>query len=785
MQYKEFIESKRQIKEDSGFEINKSSLNRCLFEYQKDVVQWALKKGSAAVFADTGLGKTIMQCEWARLVCEKTNLPVLILAPLCISEQTQKESLEVLGMEIKRYEKDSFDGKNGVYVTNYEQIRNIDFSEFIGIVLDESSILKHRDSKTRLMIMGNIKHIKYRLSLTATPAPNDYMEFGSQAEFLNVMSQESMWATFFINDVKESSKWRLKKHCQEDFWAWVSSWAVIFRRPSDIGHPENDFELPKLNYETVVVNSGMDINEYLDRNGMGLLGRNRARRDTIEHRVDRAVEIVSQIKDKCDEPVLIWCNLNDESQMIYEKLKNKFMGVVEVSGQQKDEVKRQGLIGFSSGDYSILITKPKIAGFGMNWQHCNKMIFIGLNDSYEQLYQAVRRCYRFGQSQEVTAYLITADIENAVLENINLKDEKMKFMYENIIEHMKEFQSHGLVAKTSSLDDKSNGRIERDDNFEIYNGDCVDYVSSLESNSIDYSIFSPPFASLYTYSDDDRDMGNSRSDDEFYKHFDFMIKELYRVMAEGRLVSIHCMNLPTSKSRHGFIGIRDFRGDIIRMMQNHGFIYASEVTIWKCPVVAMQRTKALGLLWKQIKKDSAMNRQGIPDYLMTFRKNGLNKKPVSHTAEQFPVDRWQNLAQPTWQNIRQSNTLNFKHARDDRDERHICPLQLDLIERCLELWTLPNDTVLSPFTGIGSEGVVSLEMGRKFKGSELKPSYFDVAFQNLSESSGNVKRLWPCDDPIYDRTEKNTEKNKTKVDNVNKKECEHNLFDIMGAQDAV
>lgn len=778
MKYSEFIESKKIIREDDGFDISTSEIKTCLFNYQKDIVKWSLKKGSAAIFADTGLGKTIMQCEWARIVSEKTSLPVLIIAPLCISEQTQRESKDVLNMDIERYSKDTFSGKNGVYVTNYEQIKNVNFQEFIGIVLDESSILKHRDSKTRMYLIDNIKDIKYRLSLTATPAPNDYMEFGSQSDFLNVMSQESMWATFFINDVKEASKWRLKKHCQEDFWAWVSSWAVIFRRPSDIGHPENDFELPELNYKNHIVDSGLNIDDYLEKNGMGLLGRNRARRDTIEKRVDQCVKIVTDIKGASpDEPVLIWCNLNDESSLITERLKARFMGVVEVSGQQKDDVKKDGLIGFSEGKYSILVTKPKIAGFGMNWQHCANMVFVGLNDSYEQLYQAVRRCYRFGQQRAVNANLVTADIENAVLENINLKDEKMKAMYENIIDHMSSFQSSGVVAKSSVIEGKSTGKIKSDDNFEIYNGDCIEYVSSLPDESIDYSIFSPPFASLYTYSDDDRDMGNSRSDDEFYQHFDYLIKELHRVIASGRLVSIHCMNLPTSKARHGYIGIRDFRGDIIRMMQKHGFIYASEVTVWKCPVVAMQRTKALGLLWKQIKKDSTMNRQGIPDYVMTFRKHGENKKPVAHTPEQFPVDRWQNLAQPTWQNIRQSNTLNFKHARDDRDERHICPLQLDLIERCLELWTMPNDTVLSPFTGVGSEGVVSLEMGRKFKGSELKPSYFDVAYDNLSESSGDVRRLWPCDDPIYDKAGDGKKAEKPKV----VKTEDLDLFDIMGA----
>jgi DNA modification methylase len=270
-------------------------------------------------------------------------------------------------------------------------------------------------------------------------------------------------------------------------------------------------------------------------------------------------------------------------------------------------------------------------------------------------------------------------------------------------------------------------------NFTLYHADCVEALALMPENSISYSIFSPPFSSLYVYSNSDRDMGNCKDDAEFFEHFNFLVKEIYRVLMPGRNISVHCMNLPTSKQNHGYIGIRDFRGDIIRCFQSHGFIYHSEVTVWKDPVVAMQRTKALGLLWKQIKKDSAMCRQGIPDYVVTFRKPGENPKPISHTAEEFPVDEWQKLASPCWMDIKQSNTLNRKEAKDKDDERHIAPLQLDLIERCLRLWSNPGDIVLSPFAGIGSEGYVSLKKGRKFIGTELKKSYFDLAVKYLSE----------------------------------------------------
>jgi len=270
--------------------------------------------------------------------------------------------------------------------------------------------------------------------------------------------------------------------------------------------------------------------------------------------------------------------------------------------------------------------------------------------------------------------------------------------------------------------------------YSIYNADCVEVARSLPDESLDFSVFSPPFSSLYTYSNSDRDMGNSKSDEEFYEHFRFLVKELFRTIKSGRLVSFHCMNLPTTKSHDGFIGIKDFRGEMIKLFQEEGFIYHSEVCIWKDPVTAMQRTKALGLLHKTIRKDSSMSRQGIPDYLVTMRKPGENQEFISHTHEEFPVDLWQKIASPVWMDINQSDTLQFRHARADEDERHIAPLQLEVIERALMLWSNPNDVVFSPFLGIGSEGYQSIKQGRRFIGTELKPSYFQVAKKNLNRA---------------------------------------------------
>ena len=301
------------------------------------------------------------------------------------------------------------------------------------------------------------------------------------------------------------------------------------------------------------------------------------------------------------------------------------------------------------------------------------------------------------------------------------------------------------------------------DQYAIYNADCVEVVGGLKDESVDFQIYSPPFASLYTYSNSDRDMGNVKDDEEFFDHFRFLVSELYRTLRPGRLMAVHCMNLPTSKQNDGFIGIKDFRGYLIRSFQDAGFIYHSEVCIWKDPVVAMQRTKALGLLHKQIKKDSAMSRQGIPDYVVVMRKPGGNENPVSgeftHYVGDNPpkgfaghqyddgrwyfvpghsgtsIDVWQQYASPIWDDISQTNTLNFREGRHSDDERHICPLQLDVIERAMQLWTKPGDTVLTPFLGIGSEAYVAVRMGRKAIGVELKTSYFELAERNMTQAS--------------------------------------------------
>lgn len=718
-QYQDFIKGKAIITVPTGLQ-NPAEPPAMLFPFQRDIVKWALRRGRAAVFADCGMGKTPMQLAWAAQIPGK----VLILAPLAVAPQTVREGKK-FGIEVV-YSRTPVDAQ--ITITNYEMLEHFNPADYTGIVLDESSILKSYDGKFRSLIIEAFAATPFKLACTATPAPNDHMELGNHAEFLGVLTRTEMLSTFFVHDGGDTAKWRLKGHAERDFWKWVCSWAVMIRKPSDLGYEDGNFILPACHFHSQIVQAQHTPDGALfAMEASTLQERQKARAMTTQERCEAVAAIVAQ---RPTEPWLIWCNLNVESQTVTKIIP----GAVELTGSDSPEDKEARMLGFSEGQPQILVTKPSIAGFGMNWQHCRNVVFLGISDSYEQFYQAVRRCWRFGQTQPVDCYIVTSDLEGAVVQNIQRKEQDAARMAEEMVANMHSLNELALKGTARTADEYQTA-TELGDNWTAKLGDCVEVVGQIPSNTIGYSIFSPPFASLYTYSASDRDMGNCRDADDFYKHFTFLVDELYRVMMPGRCLSFHCMNLPTSKERDGEIGIRDFRGELIKMFKDAGFIFHSEVCIWKDPVTAMQRTKAIGLLWKQLKKDSTISRQGIPDYLVTMRKPGINPVPVSHTAEEFPVQVWQKYASPVWMDINPSDTLQRESAREEKDERHICPLQLQVIQRGLDLWSLPGDLVLSPFMGIGSEGFMAVKMGRKFIGAELKRSYWKQAVANLRAAS--------------------------------------------------
>jgi len=721
MIYQEFLDQKRFDDISSGFECE--DVHPMLFDFQRAIVQWALRRGRAAVFADTGLGKTLMQVEWARHVHAHTGGEVLIFAPLAVAQQTVCEARKI-GVDIAYTRRP--ESASGICITNYEMLDHFDVSQYAAVVLDESSILKAHDGKTRTRLIDACQRVPYRLSCTATPSPNDFMELGNQAEFLGVMSRVEMLAMFFTHDGGETAKWRLKGHGKVKFWEWMAGWAVVIRKPSDLGFNDSRYELPDLRiHEHIVTTDTLLDGELFPKAAQTLSEQRAAKRESLADRVSECAGIVNSSAEQW----LVWCHLNAESAALHEAIGDS----LEVRGSDDIDAKQDRMNAFTASESRVLVTKPSIAGFGMNWQHCSKMAFVGLSHSFEQFYQAVRRCWRFGQSRPVDVHIFSAESEGQVLASIKRKERQHDDLSNQMVGHMRELMKKQVlgasIERAHYMTDIATGT-----NWTLHLGDCVEVAAGMESESVDYTVFSPPFASLYTYSNSDRDMGNCKGDADFYQHFSFLIGELLRTTKPGRLLSFHCMNLPTSKQNHGFIGIRDFRGELIRMFVDAGWIFHSEVCIWKDPVTAMQRTKALGLLHKQLKKDACMSRQGIPDYLVTMRKPGDNPEPVTNTNETFPVQRWQRYASPVWNDINATRTLQYRAARENDDERHICPLQLDVIERAIELWTNKGDLVFSPFAGIGSEGYVALQMGRRFVGAELKASYWELAARHLHDA---------------------------------------------------
>lgn len=727
MNYEQFLASKRINDAPTGL-VELPELSGKLFDYQRAIVGWALRRGRACIWADCGLGKTPMQLEWARHVPGR----VLVFAPLAVSQQTIREG-EKFGIfaEYARSQKQADAATAKVIVTNYEMMEHFDASKWGGIVLDESSIIKSQDGATRDLVLSKFDNVPFRLACTATPAPNDYMELGNHAEFVGAMTREEMLAMFFVHDGGETQKWRLKGHARKEFWKWVCQWAVMIRKPSDIGFNDDGFTLPALDCHEHIIHADIaSYGELIPMPAATLQERIGARRATVDLRVNKCAALVNA---ESDGQWLVWCNLNSES----EALARAIPGAVEVSGSDSMEHKEASLMGFASGAIRVLISKPKIAGWGMNFQSCHNMAFVGLSDSWESYYQAVRRCWRFGQKNAVNVHVITADTEGAVVANIKRKEKDAEAMAKEMVGYMHDLNTADLHGATKRDVADYKTETQRGESWEMRLGDCVDVARSMPDESIDYSVFSPPFASLFTFSNSDRDMSNA-SDDQFMKHFAFLVRELFRVTKSGRLVSFHCMNLPTSKQHHGQIGIRDFRGELVRLFQSHGFIFHSEVCIWKDPVIAMQRTKAIGLLWRQVKKDSALSRQAIADYLVTMRKPGDNVNPITKTAENFPCDVWENYASPVWMDIVPGDTLQRESARENNDERHISPTQLEVARRAIRLWSNPQDIVFSPFAGIGSEGHVAIQEGRRFIGAELKESYYNQAVLNLKAAEAEA-----------------------------------------------
>lgn len=755
MKYEEFLKTKQRKVVKSGFDVELSELNPMLFDFQKFTVKRALKHGKYAIFADTGQGKTPMQIDMAKQVSIHTNKPFLILAPLAIISQTIKEGVK-FNTEIQELKSDV--SGQGIYIINYEQLHNIDVSVFGGVALDESSILKNETGKYRNLLIEKFASTKYKFCFSATPSPNDPMELGNHSQFLDAMQYNEMLAMFFVHDAQDTQKWRLKGHAIQKFYDFVSSWAIMYSHPKDIGFDQEGYDLPELNIYEKQIKTHVPEGLLFGGLAVNATDYNSGLRETQPLRIEETIKLVKSIGK---EQIIIWTKQNPEAIEIYKQLSILGYDCRNVQGSDSSDKKRKDLLGFADNDFQILITKESIASMGLNYQNCGYQIFNSVDFSFEKSYQAMRRSWRFGRIEPVNIYMVTTDRMINVVSVQKQKQKQFKEMQEQMTKSVLRNINNEILTNDNNTFD-----VVTDD-YHVMKGDCVQRIKELPDNSVDFMVFSPPFADLYTYSNKIEDMGNVSGYDEFFEQFDFLVKEINRVLKPGRLCAVHSMNLPTLKSRVGYIGIKRFTSKIQDNFEDNGMFLHSEHTIWKDPLLAAVRTKALGLSHKQVVKDMSMIRMGIADNISIFKKHGENEVPIQLEDKRFnyyipmyPEDKfptsvkdfnefwgynskssydkptqyshmvWQRYASPVWMDIRQTHVLQYTTARGENDEKHICPLQLGVIERLILLYSNKGDTVLSPFGGIGSEGYQAIKMGRKSISIELKESYFMINVKN-------------------------------------------------------
>lgn len=735
--YTEFLQHKRRHMQNVRPDILPEAVHPLLFPFQRDVVVWAVRKGRAAVFLDTGLGKTFIQLEWARLLGQKT----LLIAPLSVARQTCREAGKI-GLDVQYVRRPEEMGPGPLYITNYELVEYFDLASFGAVVLDESSILKALDGKTRQRLTAAVERVPYRLCCTATPAPNDYIELGNHAEFLGICTRAEMLAMFFINANKEHTledgngtmyrrkgsnkggqEWRLKHHAEAPFFHWLASWAMTMILPSDLGYDDDGFILPALTVTSHFVKAEYHPDGQLFFTHLrGIADRHAVRRQTIAARLDVLRGLINGT-----EQWIIWVGQDEEGAAI----RSVYPEAVEVRGDDLPDAKARAFEDFQDGKYRLLITKSKIGGFGLNFQNAHKMAFFGLNDSWESYYQCIRREWRYRQESPVDVHIIMSEMEDEVFHNVMRKDAQNRRLRQELVAHLRNYEQEELTMQTLSRDDYT----EQDaagQGWRALRGDSAKRLGELEADSIDLSVYSPPFADLYTYSNSDRDLGNSRDWSEFLAHYAFIIRELLRVTKPGRLTCVHTSDIPAMAQKDGYIGVKDFPGAVIAAYEREEWVFHGRAFVQKNPQAQAIRTHSQALLFVQLRKDSAASRPALIDQILIFRKPGENAVPITPVANgEMDNETWIEWAHGIWTGISESDTLQFSPARAADDEKHICPLQLGTIERCIKLYSNPGETVLTPFMGIGSEAYQAIRFRRQAIGIELKESYFDVAVQNL------------------------------------------------------
>lgn len=801
--YEEFLREKRIIHKATGFDVSPDDIHSVAKPHQRATIQYALRKGKAAILHDTGLGKTLDQLEIGRLVIEKTGKPFLIVMPLWVAYQTIDEAKNLLNINLAYASEGTDITKCEIYVTNYERLQKFENIDWGGLSFDESSIFKG-NGKYFERAKKIIKDVDYVFCASATPSPNSIEEMGRQAEVLGIMTVPEMKATFFVNrqdkkkvdltkeiDIKsksfteisrETSKiksqkntrqgWELRPHARKQFYEWLASWAMAVKMPSDLGFDNEGYFLPGLTITPLFIPADYVPPDRLVFTGLGgVSDRSQVRKLTIEPKCQMALEIIGDSKDQW----VIWCGLNPEANRMKQLLGDK---AVNVQGSDKLEKKIEGLRSFAKGKTQILITKTKICGHGSNFQNCHKVIFVGLSDSWEAFYQAIKRFHRFKQEKDVEVYVILAEEEREIWDNVRHKGQEAEFMTSQLIKNAKMYQRKELDMKANEKSVYVTDEIKTDQ-YHIMLGDSCEWLKKIENDSIGLSVYSPPFEDLFVYSNSERDLGNSGTKEDFYTHYGYIVDALLRVTMPGRKTVVHVADIHARKNQDGFLGLKDFSGDVIRLYIKHGWLYQGRIPIAKNPQATAIRLKAHELMFATMKRDAARLMPVQPDYLLIFTKPGKNANPIlpmdnaemnEDTWIEWAGNTWldgklerleselrrEELEQiakeitrdiikyfvqgnPIWDDIKETEVLDYKgkgrEKLDKDDTKHICPLQLEPVERAIKLWSNPGDKILTPFMGIGTEVYQSVMFERYGIGIELKPEYFYKAKENIETAT--------------------------------------------------
>lgn len=807
--YRDFLENKTVSAQSFGFETEPSQMLYGMLPHQKDICKWALQGGRRAVFASFGMGKTVMQLQIASTVIERENKPFLICMPLGVVGEFKRDA-EMIGVKQSiHYITDTETAEiqnNVIYLTNYERVRkgDIDSSLFAGVSFDEASAIRNLKTQTTDYVLNHFANVPFRFVFTATPTPNDFIEILNYASFLGVIDRGHALTRFFQRDSTKAGKLTLYPNKKDEFWKWVSTWAVFLNKPSDLGYADDGYDLPQMHIHEVLIENISDEPIY-NKNGdlvlfkdttKSLLDTSREKRDSLSIRVEKALEIV---KENPNDNFILWHHLESERQEIERVFKD--FDLKSVYGSQSNEDKENRLIDFSDGKYQILATKPKIAGSGCNFQHaCNRAIFVGIDYKFNDFIQAVHRIYRFKQSKEVHIYILHTQNEQEVLKTLKEKWRKHIELQSQMINLVR---NYGLNSDKITSDMKrqifNNERHHKVGNAQVWNQDCVIAMDKVADNSVGMILTSIPFGDHYEYSDNYNDFGHNDGNEEFFKQMDFLTPKLLRALQPGRVCAVHVKDRIRYSHQNGtcFTTIDDFSGETVAHFKKHGFYLIGKITV--TTDVVRENNQTYRLTWGEQRKDATKMGVGLPEYVLLFRKaptydnNAYADEPVTKSEKEYDLARWQldahaywktdgnrfltpeelstaemktiynmwkNYDKQTiydfqkhleisneldkqgklsklfmtlppqssneyvWDNINRMLTLNANQV-NRKKEKHICPLQFQIIERLIYRFTNEGDTVLDPFGGLFSTAYKALELKRKAISFELNPEYYD------------------------------------------------------------